>query len=84
MTNAENRPILQMYLTKWLLNAKAPHHEADTFTHINGVLYKCTMDATQKFLTQVIPKSWCFTVFIEAYDKLGHQGVNRIYDLIRW
>ena len=27
--------------------------------------------------------SWCFTVLVEAYDKLGHQGVNRTYHLIK-
>ena len=34
-------------------------------------------------LVLVIPKSWCFTVLIEAHDKLGHQGVTRTYHLIK-
>ena len=45
-----------------LLNGKAPHHEFDTFTHVNGLLYKHAMDAGKKFLTLVIPKSWKYTV----------------------
>ena len=30
------------------------------------------MDSYQKFLALVIPKSWHFTVLVEAYAKLGH------------
>ena len=57
-----------------LLNGKAPHHEFDTFTHVKGLLYKHIMDAGKKFLALVIPKSWKYTVLMEAHDKLGHQG----------
>ena len=42
------------------------------------------MDVTQKFFALVIPKSWHFTVLIEAYDMLGNQGVNMTYHLIKW
>ena len=28
-------------ISKRLLNGKAPHHEGNTFTHIQGLLYKC-------------------------------------------
>ena len=42
------------------------------------------MDASQKFLTLIIPKSWHFTVLIEAHNKLGQQGVNRTYHIIKW
>ena len=31
------------------------------------------------FLALVIPKSWKFTVLVEAHDKLGHQGNNHTY-----
>ena len=41
------------------------------------------MDSNQRFLLLVIPKSWHFTVFIEAHDKLGHQGVSRAYHLVK-
>ena len=37
-------------------------------------------DAGKQFLTLVIPKSWKFTVLVEAHDKLGHQGNNCTYD----
>ena len=57
--------------SKWLLNGKAPYHEADTFTHIKGLLYKYAIDSNQGFLLLIIPKSWCFTVLVEAHDKLG-------------
>ena len=70
-------------ISKRLLNGKAPHHEADTFTHIQGLLYKHMSDAGKKFLTLVIPKSWKFTILVEAHDKLGHQGNNRTYGLIK-
>ena len=71
------------YISRQLHNGKAPHHESDTFTHIDGLLYKHAMDASQKFLTLVISKSWHFMVLVEAHDKLGHQGVMRMYALIK-
>ena len=70
-------------ISKKLLNGKAPHHESDTFTHVKGLLYKHVSDAGKKFLTLVIPKSWKFTVLVEAQDKLGHQGNNCTYCLIK-
>ena len=66
-----------------LLNGKAPHHEFDTFTHVKELLYKHVMDAGKKFLTLVMPKSWKFTVLVEAHDKLGHQGNSCTYCLIK-
>ena len=71
-------------ISKRLLNGKAPHLESDTFTHIKGLLYKHMSDAGKQFLTLVIPKSWKFTILVEAQDKLGHQGNNRTYCLIKW
>ena len=59
-------------ISRRLLNSKAPHHEFDTFTHVKGLLYKHIMDADKKFLTLIIPKSWKYTVLMEAHDKLGH------------
>ena len=61
------------HIFKRLLNDKAPHHEFDTFTHVKGLLYKHVMDAGKKFLALVIPKSWKYTILVEAHDKLGHQ-----------
>ena len=71
-------------ISKLLWNGKTPSHEVDTFTHIKGLLYKHVMDSNQKFLVLVIPKSWHFTVLVEACDKLGQQGANRTYQLIKW
>ena len=71
------------HISKRLLNGKAPHHEFDTFTHVKGLLYKHVMDAGKKFLTLVIPKSWKYTVLVEAHDKLGHQGNSCTYCLIK-
>ena len=59
-------------ISKRLINGKAPHHEVDTFTHIKELLYKHVMDAGKQFLTLVIPKSWKFTILVEAHDKLVH------------
>ena len=41
------------------------------------------MDSNKTFLTLVFPKSWHFTVLVEAHDKLGQQGVNRTYHFIK-
>ena len=70
-------------ISKRLLNSKAPHHEANTFTYIQGLLYKHVSGTGKQFLTLVIPKSWKFTILVEAHDKLGHQGNNRTYCLIK-
>ena len=70
-------------MSKRLLNSKAPHHKFDTFTHVKVLLYKHITDAGKKFLTLVNPKSWKFTVLIEAHDKLGHQGNSHTYCLIK-
>ena len=67
------------HLSKYLLNGKASHHKTDTFAHFNSLLYKHAMDATQKFLALVNPKSGHFTVFNKAHGKLNHQGINRTY-----
>ena len=71
------------HISKRLLNSKVPHHEFDTFTHIKGLLYKHVMDSGKRFLTLVIPKSWTFTVLVEAHDKLVHQGNSCTYRLIK-
>ena len=71
------------HISRRLLNGKAPHHEFDTFAHVKGLLYKHVMDAGKKFLALVIPKSWKYTVLMEAHDKLGHQGNSCIYCLIK-
>ena len=71
------------HISRRLLNGKAPHHEFDTFTHVKGLLYKHITDTCKKFLTLVIPKSWKYTVLVEAHDKLGHQGNSCTYCLIK-
>ena len=71
------------HISKRLLNGKAPHHEVYTFTHVKGLLYKHMSDAGKQFLALVIPKSWKFTILVEAHDKLGHQGNNCTYCLIK-
>ena len=60
--------------SKHLSNAKAPQHETDLFTYVRGLLYKHITDSGQKFLALVIPKSWKYTILVEAHDKLGHQA----------
>ena len=71
------------HISKRLLSGKAPLHEINTFTHIKGLIYKHIMDSNQRFLALVITKSWHFTVLVEAHDKLGHQGINRTYRLVK-
>ena len=70
-------------ISKRLLNCKAPHHEFDIFTHVKGLLHKHVTDAGKKFLALVIPKSWKYTVLMEAHEKLGHQGNSHTYCLIK-
>ena len=60
-------------ISKCLSNRKVPQHKTDLFTHVRGLLYKQVTDSGQKFLALVIPKSWKYTVLVEAHDKLGHQ-----------
>ena len=72
-----------MCISQRLLNGKAPHHEFDTFTHVKGLLYKHVTDTGKKFLALVIPKSWKYTVLVEAHNKLGHQGNSCTYCLIK-
>ena len=64
LTGDHRDTILQMQWTdpfckcisKQLINGKASHHESDTITNIDSLLYKHVMDASQKFLSLVIPK----------------------------
>ena len=70
-------------ISKRLLSSKALPHEIDTFTHVKGIIYKHVMDSNWRFLALVIPRSWHFTVLAEGHDKLGHQGVNRTYHLVK-
>ena len=67
------------HISKRLLSGKAPSHEVNTFTHIEGIIYKHVVDSNQRFLALAIPKSWHFTVIIEVHYKLGHQEINRTY-----
>ena len=83
--------LLQMQMTdpfctcisKCLFNRKALQHETDICIHVKGLLYKHVLDSGQKFLALVIPKSWKYTVLVEAYDKLGHQGNSQTYCLVK-
>ena len=61
-------------ISKHLLDGKTPHHEFDNFTHVKGLLYKHVTDPGKQFLALVIPKSWKYTVLVEAHNKWGHQG----------
>ena len=70
-------------ISKCLSNGKAPQHEMDLFTHVRGLLYKHITDSGQKVLALVIPKSWKYTVLVEAHDKVGHQGNTHTYCLIK-
>ena len=70
-------------ISKSLSNGKSPQHETDLFTHVRGLLYEHITDSGQKFLPLVIPKSWKYTVLVEAHDRLGHQGTPYTYYLIK-
>ena len=91
LRNDRLQALLQMQKTdpfcqcipKQLSSGKSPKHEADLFTHVQGLLYKHFMDTNQKFMALIIPKAWKYTILVEAHDKLGHQGVIHTYCLIK-
>ena len=68
---------------KRLLNKTAPKHELNTFFIRNGLLYRYASDHSKDFCTLVIPKAWRYTILVETHDKMGHQGNNRMYSLIK-
>ena len=70
-------------ISKWLSNVKALKHETDIFTQVWGLLYKHVTNSGQEFLALVIPKSWRYTVLVEAHNKLGHQENSHTYCLIK-
>ena len=55
-------------ISKHLSNGKALQHETDLFTHVIGLLYKHITDSGKKFLALVIPKSWKYTILVEAQE----------------
>ena len=70
-------------IMKRLLNKTAPKHELDTFFIHNGLLYRYVSDHSKDFCALVIPKAWRYTILVETHDKMGHQGNNRTYSLIK-
>ena len=89
--NSRNTSVKEMQSTdpfckrimKRLLNKTAPKHELDTFFIHNGLLYRYVSDHSKDFCTLVIPKAWRYTILVETHDKVGHQGNNRTYSLIK-
>ena len=71
------------HISKHLFNGKVLQYETDVFTHIKGLLYKHIMDSGKQFLALIVPKSWKYTVLVEAHDKLGHHGNSHTYCLIK-
>ena len=70
-------------IMKRLLNKTAPKHESNTFFIHNGLLYRYASDHSKDFCTLVIPKAWRYTILVETHHKMGHQGNNRTYSLIK-
>ena len=70
-------------IMKRLINKTTPKHELDTFFIHNGLLYRYASDHSKDFCTLVIPKAWRNTISVETYDKMGDQGNNRTYSLIK-
>ena len=64
-------------------DSKLFSYEAYLFLHIKELLYKHVKHSNKKFLALVIPKAWKYTVFMEAHNKLGHQGATHTYCLIK-
>ena len=70
-------------IMKRLLKKTAPEHELKTFYIHNCLLYLYASDHSKDFCTLVIPKAWKYTILVETHDKMGHQGNNRTYSLIK-
>ena len=70
-------------IMKRLLNKTAPEHELKTFFIHNGLLYRYVSDHSKDFCALVIPKAWKYMILVETHDKMGHQGNNRTYSLIK-
>ena len=70
-------------ITKRLLNKTAPKHELNTFFIHNGLLYRYASYHSKDFCALVILKAWRYTIPVETHDKMGHQGNNRMYSLIK-
>ena len=70
-------------IMKRLLNKTALEYELKTFFIHNGFLYRYTSDHSKDFCTLVIRKAWRYTILVETHDKMGHQGNNRTYSLIK-
>ena len=70
-------------IVKRLLNKAAPEHEMKTFFIHNGLLYRYVSDHCKDFCTLVIPKAWRYTILVETHDKMGHQGNDQTYSLIK-
>ena len=71
------------HIVKRLLNKTVPEHELKTFFIHNGLLYRYASDHSKDFCTLVIPKAWRYTILVKTHDKMGHQGNNRMYSLIK-
>ena len=71
------------HIVKILLNKTAPKHELKTFFIHNGLLYRYASDYSKNFCTLVIPKAWRYTILVETHDKMGQNGNNRTYSLIK-
>ena len=70
-------------IVKRLLNKTAPDHELKTFFIHNDLLYRYASDHSKDFCALVIPKAWRYTILVETHDKMGHQGNNWTYFLIK-
>ena len=70
-------------IMKRLLNKTAPKHELKTYFIHNCLLYRYASDHSKDFCALVIPKVWKYTILVETHDKMGHQGNNRTYSLIK-
>ena len=70
-------------IKKRLLNKTVPEHELKTFFIHKGLLYQYASDHSKDFCTLVIPKAWKYTILVGTHDKMGHQGNNRTYSLIK-
>ena len=70
-------------IVKRLLNKTAPEHKMKTFFIHKGLLYRYASDHSKDFGALVIPKAWRYTILVETHDKMGHQGNNQTYSLIK-
>ena len=70
------------HISKRLLNGKAPHHKFDTFTRVKGLYINMSQMLARRSSQLLSQNHGSSPFWVEAHDKLSHQGNSCTYCLI--